>query len=483
MSQQDRTSSRPSSSSPRGSLPLNVTALDQVMTYGGTVPTLTYASDITPLDTPPTCTTSANSTSPIGTYTITCSGAAMDGYEITYVPGTLTVDSAPLTITARDGTKTYGMTLVWVLDVLDPGSYITVDGLRNADTVTGITLTTDGAPANATLGTYPIAPGAVVGTGLTDYDTTYVAGTLAVTAAAGALIVTPDSQVMTYGGAMPALTYTVAGLQDGQTLDTGATCIVPDMVAPPVGTHPIGCAGAAKTGYQIAYGSATLTVNPAPLTIIADNKSMGLGSTVPLLTASYFGLVNGDTPAEVGGTVALTTTATSSSPVGTYGITFASAPALPDYTVTTVPATLTVNPELLTFNNNYLVTGDFAVGWVFSQGTGRRNRFRHGRDQHPERRPVRSCQYRTRRRRHRGRVPLLAGGGMERVRAPGEGLLPRLHDHRGATGERPALHAGPRAPAAVVALYTRSSGCTALTCCPTCRWMRMAGACRPDRTR
>ena len=142
MSQQDRTSSRPSSSSPRGSLPLTVTAFAQVMTYGGTVPTLTYTSDVPPLDTPPTCTTSANSTSPVGTYTITCSGAAMDGYEITYVPGTLTVNPAPLTITASDGTKTSGMTLVWVLDGLYPGSYITVDGLRNADTVTSITLTT-----------------------------------------------------------------------------------------------------------------------------------------------------------------------------------------------------------------------------------------------------------------------------------------------------------------------------------------------------
>ena len=53
------------------------------------------------------------------------------------------------------------------------------------------------------------------------------------------LSVTPDSQVMTYGGAVPTLTYTVAGLPNGQTLDTGATCIVADMVAPPVGTYPI----------------------------------------------------------------------------------------------------------------------------------------------------------------------------------------------------------------------------------------------------
>ena len=89
------------------------------------------------------------------------------------------------------------------------------------------------------------------GTGLANYDITYVPGTLTVMAPAGALSVIPDGKVMAYGSAVPVLTYTVAGLPDGQTLDTGATCVVPDMVAPPVGTYPISCAGAAKTGYQI----------------------------------------------------------------------------------------------------------------------------------------------------------------------------------------------------------------------------------------
>ena len=41
----------------------------------------------------------------------------------------------------------------------------------------------------------------------------------------------------------------------------------------------------------------TLTINPAPLTLIADNKSMGAGSRVPPLTVSNFGFVNGDTDA------------------------------------------------------------------------------------------------------------------------------------------------------------------------------------------
>jgi len=349
---------------------LIVTAYDQVMTYGGTVPALTYTSGVTPLNTAPTCITSANSTSPVGTYTITCSGAAKAGYEIAYVPGTLTVNPAPLTITARDGWKTYGMTLVWVLDAYWPGSYITVNGLLNGDTVTDISLTTAGAPAAATLGTYPIIPSAAVGLGLTNYNITYAPGTLTVTAPAGALIVTPESQVMTYGGAVPPLTYTVTGLPEGQTLNTGATCVVPNMGAPPVGTSPITCSGAAKAGYPVAYGAATLTVNPAPLTIIADNKSMGAGSVVPELTASYFGLVNGDTPATLASYLLFQTTANSRSDAGTYPITVTVFRDTVNYVVTTVPGTLTVNRDLLTFNNNYFVTGDFAVGWVSLRGQG-----------------------------------------------------------------------------------------------------------------
>ena len=188
-----------------------------------------------------------------------------------------------------------------------------------------------------------------------------------------------------------------------------------------------------RPDYQIAYGPATLTVNPAPLTIIADNKSMGVGSTVPLLTASYFGLVNGDTPAVVGGSVELTTNATSSSPAGTYAITFANAPALPNYTVTTVPGTLTVNPDLLTFNNNYFVTGDFAVGWVSLRGQGDGSGFATGAISIPNvglSDPANTVPV--------GADIVAAYLYWQAVEwsgfAPrGERLLPRLHDHRGAS--------------------------------------------------
>jgi MBG domain (YGX type) len=45
------------------------------------------------LGTNPTCTTTATSSSPVGTYPITCSGAEGVGYSFTYVNGTLTIEN------------------------------------------------------------------------------------------------------------------------------------------------------------------------------------------------------------------------------------------------------------------------------------------------------------------------------------------------------------------------------------------------------
>lgn len=73
------------------------------------------------------------------------------------------------------------------------------------------------------------------------------------------------------------------------------------------------------------YGKATavvsLTVLKAPLSVTANNASTTYGSTLPGFTATYIGFVNGDSVTVLTGSPSLTTTATSSSPVGTYPIT------------------------------------------------------------------------------------------------------------------------------------------------------------------
>jgi len=83
------------------------------------------------------------------------------------------------------------------------------------------------------------------------------------------------------------------------------------------------------------------TVSPAPLTITADNKSKTAGTANPVLTATYTGFVNGDTPADLTSPVVLSTIADILSPVGQYPITV-SGYASTDYTITPVAGILTV---------------------------------------------------------------------------------------------------------------------------------------------
>src|SRR5207245_6002597 len=79
------------------------------MRYGSTVPAITFS--YTPPNpvglTPPTCTTLATKTSTVGTYAIGCTGAT-GNYTFTYVPGTVSVTPAPLTIWASNATMPTG---------------------------------------------------------------------------------------------------------------------------------------------------------------------------------------------------------------------------------------------------------------------------------------------------------------------------------------------------------------------------------------
>ena len=93
--------------------------------------------------------------------------------------------------------------------------------------------------------------------------------------------------------------------------------------------------------YSIAFVSGPLTVTPASLTIQADAKTKSYLAALPTLTATYTGLVNGDTPASLDTPVNLTTTADPLSPVGTYPI-HASGAVDANYVITHLDSTLTV---------------------------------------------------------------------------------------------------------------------------------------------
>ena len=124
---------------------------------------------------------------------------------------------------------------------------------------------------------------------------------------------------------------------------TGAAATA--TVTAPGPTYPIVPSAGVGTGlgnYSLHYASGTLTVNPRPASVTANDKSKYYGDANPPLTATVTGTVNGDTL-----NYTLATTATQFSGLGGYPITVTLG-SNPNYSVTPTNGSLTVNPATLT---------------------------------------------------------------------------------------------------------------------------------------
>jgi len=312
--------------------PVDVTADDKSMVYGGSLPTFTF--QVTGLVNQEgasvlgiTCSApSAGTTPAVGTYPIVCGDTTDTNYAVVgFTHGTLTVDPAHLTVTADDKSMAYGATAL-------PSLTATVSGFVNDQTlatsgVTGAAHCTTTATSASAPGGYPITctVGSLSAANYDFPDAHFVAGTLTVTTPS--LTVTADNASMTYGGAVPSsLTATISGFVNGDTATTATTgaaaCSTTATSTSPVGTYPITCTigTLSATDYSFPAGNfkaGTLTIMPAHLTVTADSKTMHYGDTVPTLTATISGFVNGQTlgTSGVSGMPACITSATSTSPV------------------------------------------------------------------------------------------------------------------------------------------------------------------------
>lgn len=324
--------------------PLTVAADNATRLYGdpnpvftGTITGLKNGDVITP-----NFFSNATAASPLGTYPILATFSDPAGRLVNYTPvfsGTLTITAAPLTVTADDASRVYG----------DPNPVFTgvITGIRNGDKITA----TYASPAVLTspVGTYPIIPTLVdPGAKLANYAVTVVNGTLTVTPAP--LTVTAANASRLYGDPNPVFTGTIVGIKNGDAIT--ATYSSPADPTSPVGTYPIIPALVDPTGklgnYSVTSINGVLTINPAPLSVAANNASRVYGNANPAFTGTITGLKNADPI-----TANFTTTATPASPVGTYPITFASfndpAGKLGNYIVTSITnGTLTITKAQLT---------------------------------------------------------------------------------------------------------------------------------------
>jgi hypothetical protein len=168
------------------------------------------------------------------------------------------------------------------------------------------------------------------------------------------LSVTAANVSRLYGSPNPVFTGSIVGIKNGDNIT--ATYATTATQSSPVGTYPIVPTLVDpdnKLGnYAVTSTNGTLTINPAPLTITAQDATKVLNSPNPSFTASYSGFVLGEGPAVLSGTLTCTTTAVLNSPVGSYPIT-CSGQTSTNYAITYVAGTLHI-----VFATNAICVGD-----------------------------------------------------------------------------------------------------------------------------
>jgi hypothetical protein len=253
-----------------GPAPLNITGSNASRPYGAANPPLNNVTaagfvngdSLTSLSGTLVCTTTAVATSPAGAYAITCSGLVSPNYSITYLPGTLTITSDVLTITANNATRQYGQ-------ANPPLNNVTYSGFVNGDTASvlagALSCTSPATPSSPVSG----SPSTITCSGLTstNYTISYVPGQLAITPASLTIIANNASRLASQPN--PTFMVSYSGFANGDTataLSGTLSCTTTATPASPAGDYPITCAGLSSTNYTINFVPGQLTVT-APVCV------------------------------------------------------------------------------------------------------------------------------------------------------------------------------------------------------------------------
>ena len=335
--------------------PLIIAAPSATQVYGQSTPNLTNVSYVGfvngdgphSLSGALSCMTTATATSPVGTYPIVCSGLSSPNYTITFIPGTLAITPASLVVTANSTARQYGQA--------NPAFAASFNGFVNGDGPSALTGTlscvTTATPASAVSG----SPYLIICSGLnsTNYNISYALGMLDVRPAS--LTITAEDASRSYGQPNPTFTAHVAGFvngDDASVLAGSLSCTSAATLNSPPGSYPIDCSGVDSNNYTVTYVAGQLSVaGGAALTVTAASASRRYGQANPSLAASFNGFISGDGPSVLTGALSCATTATASSPAGSYPIN-CSGLSSATYSISYVAGQLTVTPAPLSITAN-----------------------------------------------------------------------------------------------------------------------------------
>lgn len=329
---------------------LTIAAANTTRTYGAADPSFTATftglkNSDTSVNFPGLAfaTTDSTVTSNAGTgYVIRPSGATNSNYDITFQDGALTINPAPLTITA-------GNASIDLNDPLpNPTTYAaTFSGLVAGDMGSDYNSSlafANAASNSATSGSFDIVP-----SGVTDpnYTITFANGTLSI--GKGILTIMAMDVSRIYGGANPSFSVSFSGFVNGEDESVLTSPVTFGAVAAtdsPVGTYQIVPSGATAPGYTIAFTNGTLSITRAALTITANDANRLYGAGNPVFGATFNGLVAGDTAADITG-LTFATDAVTSSGVGSGYYIRPSGATNSNYDVSFSDGRLTISPAAL----------------------------------------------------------------------------------------------------------------------------------------
>ena len=230
---------------------------------------------------PASISTIVDNSSKVGKYDIVASGAVSDKYEISYIPGTLTVTKAPLSISAGNYTKKQGDAM--------PVFKASYTGFKNGENESVLTK----QPVFSCEANEASAPAeyavTISGADAENYDISYEQGRLTVVEA-DAVVVRAKSYSRQYGDENPVFEFET----EGAALDGTPEIVCSAVANSPVGSYTIDVKQGSIKNYNVHFESGSLVITKSPLSISAGNYTKKQGDAMPVFKASYAGFKNGE---------------------------------------------------------------------------------------------------------------------------------------------------------------------------------------------
>jgi hypothetical protein len=279
---------------------------------------------------PPTFTYDGDPSAPVqaGSYAVTASFGGDENHEpVVDTSYTVVILPADPVVTVVGGSFVY--------DGLPHPATGTAIGVLGED-LGPLTFAYDGLPDA------PVAAGSYLATGSMAASPNYtaVSASSAIDITPKTASVTPDGASKVYGSGDPVFTGTLTGFLAADGVTAGYARTAGETAGPYTISATLDPAEV-LSNYAISYNTSAFTIAPAALTIVADDQVRVQGAPSPAFTASAAGFVFGEALADLAGTLAFTTPATTDSPAGTYPI-IPSGVSSPNYTIAFVDGTLTI---------------------------------------------------------------------------------------------------------------------------------------------